>query len=163
MFSHKGPKTRKKNLNKIEFRLISLGFHVYFFSQITAFLKANAFLSERRPKPCVSVSPVRLSLSIYRATTASFEKILFKEQKTRTSASETPFPVWGRAGAGAIYDPELRRAAERVQIIFDHFGNLTIKPEEEEISAINSLLSDLYEITADINYPEFTWLVSRIA
>lgn len=48
------------------------------------------------------------------------------------------------------FNPEVRRVAERVQIVFDHYGNLTIKPYDEETAAINSLLSDLYGTPEDI-------------
>jgi hypothetical protein len=47
--------------------------------------------------------------------------------------------------AGNHFIPEVKEAASRLQIVFDHYGNLTIKPFDEETAAINRLIIDLQD------------------
>ena len=51
--------------------------------------------------------------------------------------------------AGNHYNPLVRQAASRVQVVFDHYGNLTLKSYDEETAAINSLISELNSNLAD--------------
>jgi len=44
---------------------------------------------------------------------------------------------------GNHFDPLSRQAAARIQVVFDHYGNLTVKPYDEETAAISSLISEL--------------------
>lgn len=49
------------------------------------------------------------------------------------------------------FNPEVREAAKRVKVIFDGYGNLTPKPNDEESGLITSLISDLRtKVTADL-------------
>jgi len=41
------------------------------------------------------------------------------------------------------FDAAVRRAAERVKIVLDTYGNVTVKPLDEETSAITNILQDL--------------------
>ncbi|MCX6237114.1 MAG: DUF6261 family protein [Bacteroidia bacterium] len=44
---------------------------------------------------------------------------------------------------GNHFNPLVRQAASRIQVVFDHYGNLTLKSYDEETAAINALISDL--------------------
>jgi len=49
------------------------------------------------------------------------------------------------------FDPQVREAARRVKIIFDTYGNLAPKPDDEESGLISSLIDDLRtKVPADI-------------
>ena len=49
------------------------------------------------------------------------------------------------------FDPQMREAARRVKIIFDTYGNLAPKPDDEESGLISSLIDDLRtKVPADI-------------
>ena len=52
--------------------------------------------------------------------------------------------------AGNHFQAEKRQAAARVKIVFDHYGKVTLKPYDEETAAINSLLTDLQPLAADL-------------
>lgn len=41
------------------------------------------------------------------------------------------------------FDPQVREAAKRVKVIFDTYGNLVPKPDDEESGLISSLIEDL--------------------
>lgn len=41
------------------------------------------------------------------------------------------------------YNTELRASATRIQVVFDNFGNIAVKPYEKETVAINQLVMDL--------------------
>jgi len=41
------------------------------------------------------------------------------------------------------FDPQVREAARRVKVIFDAYGNLVPKPDDEESGLISSLIADL--------------------
>ncbi len=54
---------------------------------------------------------------------------------------------------------EKRAAAGRIQIVLDHYGNISRKPYDEETAAINSLLGDLEGMTDDATLLGLTdWL-----
>jgi hypothetical protein len=44
---------------------------------------------------------------------------------------------------GNHFDLLTRQAAARIEVVFDHYGNLTVKPYDEETAAINNLISEL--------------------
>ena len=44
---------------------------------------------------------------------------------------------------GNHFNPLVREAARRVQVVFDHFGNLTIKSYDDETASINKFVSEL--------------------
>lgn len=46
--------------------------------------------------------------------------------------------------------PEKRAAAARIQLLFDHYGNVGRKPYDEETAAISSLLEDLAGLADDL-------------
>lgn len=46
--------------------------------------------------------------------------------------------------------PEKLAAASRIQVLFDHYGNVGIKPYDEETAAISSLLDDLADLAEDM-------------
>jgi hypothetical protein len=49
------------------------------------------------------------------------------------------------------FDPQVREAAKRVKVIFDTYGNLVPKPDDEESGLISSLIEDLRtKVPADI-------------
>ena len=48
------------------------------------------------------------------------------------------------------FQAEKRQAAARVKIVFDHYGKVTLKPYDEETASINSLLTDLQPLSADL-------------
>lgn len=49
------------------------------------------------------------------------------------------------------FNPEVREAARRVKVIFDAYGNLTPKPDDEESGLITSLIADLRtKVSAEI-------------
>jgi hypothetical protein len=49
------------------------------------------------------------------------------------------------------FNPEVREAAKRVKVIFDGYGNLTPKPNDEESGLISSLIADLRtKVSAEI-------------
>jgi hypothetical protein len=41
------------------------------------------------------------------------------------------------------FNAGVKQAALRIQVVFDHYGNLTTKPYDEETAAISSLITDL--------------------
>jgi len=43
------------------------------------------------------------------------------------------------------FKPELQKSADRLQVVFDNYGNVAIKPYEQETVAINKLVLDLQE------------------
>lgn len=43
------------------------------------------------------------------------------------------------------FNPDVRRAAKRVKVVFDQHGNLAIKPYDQETTAINQMLKELNE------------------
>jgi hypothetical protein len=45
--------------------------------------------------------------------------------------------------AAKHFRPEVKQAATRLMVIFDHFGNVSIKTYDEETSAINNLINEL--------------------
>jgi hypothetical protein len=45
--------------------------------------------------------------------------------------------------AGNHFNPSVKEAAARLQVAFDHYGNLTLKPYDEETAAIAALITDL--------------------
>ena len=48
------------------------------------------------------------------------------------------------------FNSEKRQAAAHIQLVFDHYGNLTTKPYDEETAAISKLTEELLKHTADI-------------
>lgn len=44
---------------------------------------------------------------------------------------------------GNHFNPLVRHAAARVQVVFDHYGNLTIKSYDDETASINKFVSEL--------------------
>lgn len=58
------------------------------------------------------------------------------------------------------FDEGNRQAAKRLQVIFDHYGNLTRKQYDEETGAIHNLLQELYAYPEDIDLLGLrTWMV----
>ncbi len=45
--------------------------------------------------------------------------------------------------AGNHFNPSVKEAADRLQVALDHYGNLTLKPYDEETAAIVALITDL--------------------
>ena len=59
------------------------------------------------------------------------------------------------------FDPQVREAARRIKVIFDTYGNLVPKPDDEESGLITSLIADLRtKVTTEI---EIVALVDWIA
>lgn len=57
---------------------------------------------------------------------------------------------------------EKRTAAARIQLIFDHYGNIGRKPYDEETAAINSLLGDLAGLADDLTLLGLTDWVNEL-
>jgi hypothetical protein len=73
-------------------------------------------------------------------------KSAFTEEITQADIlRDTTFRGFSDAVLSATrhFNADVRQAASRLQVVFDHYGNLTTKPYDEETAAIGSMVTDL--------------------
>jgi len=95
--------------------------------------------------------PFDLLLGFHREEDEALKKIFKSAMTAEIHAADTErdetFRGMAEANLSALrhFKPAVRKAAQRLQIVFDTYGNVARKSDEEETSAIHNLLSELMQ------------------
>jgi hypothetical protein len=114
-------------------------FHIDFTKLVTQYTPAALGIELKYPAYQAAFGVETQALNVVRASELTDELLDAESERDNTFS--------GMAGtvksAMNHFDPEVRVAANRLKVLFDTYGNLTTKPNDQETASIIKLVSEL--------------------